>query len=384
MRDVPGLERKWLDSTLVEERKTPDTENIDLDQFQRSIAQMDSSLSEIDSDMQRLRLHETGTLSGDERLNLQFKEQQKKIANLVNQQQKLQTYAIQMAAAKPRSSSPAQQQTFATMRSASPPSKPLSLSQLHHQNVSQNQFFLHEQPRRTTWREQSSADQSEQTPLKTWVESNASFNLHEPRVNGGGPVPSPRSAAGSPMHARPTPPPKPVVPPRQAARPAAPPPPSDDMEPQSICFIGDAEDDVHARNHIQISSGSRTYRIPSPTRAQKNAKNPFLQNKQQQYQQQQQQQREQEEEEEEEPEKGFYISFDDEAQPKRPKPPLRGKRNSPKKVLKKSSVVYFWWRKIWETKLQFQKWDNLNPTWEGYFFPVVEKIGSVIEICPWE
>lgn len=32
------------------------------------------------------------------------------------------------------------------------------------------------------------------------------------------------------------------------------------------------------------------------------------------------------------PEKGFYISFDEDATPKRPKPPLRVKRASPKKV----------------------------------------------------
>lgn len=31
-------------------------------------------------------------------------------------------------------------------------------------------------------------------------------------------------------------------------------------------------------------------------------------------------------------EKGFYISFDDDVAPKRPKPPLRVKRASPKKV----------------------------------------------------
>jgi hypothetical protein len=31
-------------------------------------------------------------------------------------------------------------------------------------------------------------------------------------------------------------------------------------------------------------------------------------------------------------EKGFYISFDSDVAPKRPKPPLRVKRSSPKKV----------------------------------------------------
>ncbi|XP_063709467.1 patronin isoform X3 [Culicoides brevitarsis] len=61
---------------------------------------------------------------------------------------------------------------------------------------------------------------------------------------------------------------------------------------------------------LNITSGNRTYRIPSPTRP---AINPnSFQNPQ-----------------EDTSEKGFYISFDNE-QPKRPKPPLRTKR-SPKK-----------------------------------------------------
>lgn len=332
MREAAAIDRKWMDGCvpLVEERRTPDSENLDLDQFQKSIAQMDSSLSEIDSDMQKLCLQESHVPDmAKEGLNQQFRdfanEQQKKIESLVSQQQKLQSFAIQIAANQSLQNNKhasLSNQTYTTFASSSPPVKPLSLSQLHHQNTNQpqnqslgQQFFLHEQPRRTTWREQS-----DQVPSGTWrepLDPPAGFTLHEPRVNGG-PTPSPRSAVASPLHARPTPPPKPAVPPRQT--PPRPPPPAapptvDDMEPQSICFIGDAEDDAQGRTHIQISSGSRTYRIPSPTRT--HAKNPFLQRAPP---------------EEPEPEKGFYISFDDEAPPKRPKPPLRGKRSSPKKV----------------------------------------------------
>lgn len=82
-------------------------------------------------------------------------------------------------------------------------------------------------------------------------------------------------------------------------------------------------------SRLNITSGTRTYRIPSPTRPliSRNAFQPSpprgatpepplaeissLDN---------------------DPtnQKGFYISFDNE-QPKRPKPPLRTKRNSPKK-----------------------------------------------------
>ncbi|KAJ0182119.1 hypothetical protein K1T71_002841 [Dendrolimus kikuchii] len=94
-------------------------------------------------------------------------------------------------------------------------------------------------------------------------------------------------------------------------------PPPDDMEPQNISFIGNAEDDALRQgiNRLNISSGTRTYRIPSPTRPSL-GRSSFQQLEQ--------------EEAAETNEKGFYISFDNE-QPKRPKPPLRAKRMSPKK-----------------------------------------------------
>lgn len=94
-------------------------------------------------------------------------------------------------------------------------------------------------------------------------------------------------------------------------------PPPDDMEPQNISFIGNAEDDALRQgiNRLNISSGTRTYRIPSPTRPSL-SRNSFQQLEQ--------------EDTGEQNEKGFYISFDND-QPKRPKPPLRAKRGSPKK-----------------------------------------------------
>ncbi|XP_055623002.1 patronin isoform X6 [Toxorhynchites rutilus septentrionalis] len=142
-------------------------------------------------------------------------------------------------------------------------------------------------------------------------------------------------------------------------------PPIDDMAPQSISFIGDEDtgdievntskggasltmrqQQQHQHQHQQqleqlygsskpsgklqnnnnnnniqdldkhlsklnITSGNRTYRIPSPTRPSLNS-NSFHDPQQDDVN-----------------EKGFYISFDNE-QPKRPKPPLRTKR-SPKK-----------------------------------------------------
>ncbi|XP_048482891.1 patronin isoform X10 [Plutella xylostella] len=114
----------------------------------------------------------------------------------------------------------------------------------------------------------------------------------------------------------------------------------DDMEPQNISFIGNAEDDALRQgiNRLNISSGTRTYRIPSPTRPSLN-RNSFQQ---------------MEQEEEDKVEKGFYISFDNEA-PKRPKPPLRAKRMSPKKERNPS-----------EYQMEFQPPERRSPSpqWE--------------------
>lgn len=117
----------------------------------------------------------------------------------------------------------------------------------------------------------------------------------------------------------------------------------DMMAPQSISFIADEEDVDEADNFniqpvprhngsssikksfdqidefetslgkLNITSGSRTYRIPSPTTRHVLADNSF-----------------QSMDSQNENEKGFYISFDNDIAPKRPKPPLRTKR-SPKK-----------------------------------------------------
>lgn len=125
--------------------------------------------------------------------------------------------------------------------------------------------------------------------------------------------------------------------------------PDDMMAPQSISFIGDEDtnEDMDESDNFQMSrkgdlsyrkqfnqmddlevslgklnitSGSRTYRIPSPTTRNHPglAANSF-------------QSMESQHENDAENEKGFYISFDNDPQPKRPKPPLRKNRSSPKK-----------------------------------------------------
>ncbi|XP_011501000.1 PREDICTED: patronin isoform X3 [Ceratosolen solmsi marchali] len=55
--DVRDVEHKWLDqesAPFVETRRTPDIENMDYDQYHQSISQMNNSLSEIQQDIQRL------------------------------------------------------------------------------------------------------------------------------------------------------------------------------------------------------------------------------------------------------------------------------------------------------------------------------------------
>lgn len=124
--------------------------------------------------------------------------------------------------------------------------------------------------------------------------------------------------------------------------------PEDVMAPQSISFIGDEDtnEDMDEADNFQtprksdlsyrkqfnqmddlevslgklnITSGSRTYRIPSPTTRNHPglAANSFQSMESQ--------------DNDAENEKGFYISFDNDPQPKRPKPPLRKNRSSPKK-----------------------------------------------------
>lgn len=99
-----------------------------------------------------------------------------------------------------------------------------------------------------------------------------------------------------------------------------------------VCFKGNDEDLTQGIRGLNITSGSRTYRIPSPTRP-SISRNSF---------QPHPSLREATPSPSGTPEvtpldptdageKGFYICFDNDA-PKKPKPTLRVKRTSPKKV----------------------------------------------------
>ncbi|XP_017797687.1 PREDICTED: patronin isoform X8 [Habropoda laboriosa] len=116
-------------------------------------------------------------------------------------------------------------------------------------------------------------------------------------------------------------------------------PPVDDMKPQNISFIGNDDELTQGIRGLNITSGSRTYRIPSPTRP-SISRNSF---------QPHPSLREATPSPSGTPEvtpldptdageKGFYICFDNDA-PKKPKPTLRVKRTSPKKERIVSSYV---------------------------------------------
>lgn len=202
-----------------------------------------------------------------------------------------------------------------------------------------------------------------QQPQTITHSSASGFELHGDVA----PTPPPRRTPGSvnasPQHrTTPTVHRTPEVKPRQhtassdmqrnstAVHTALPTPPVDDMEPQSISFIGEphrqdmpSDDVTSGISKLQITSGSRTYRIPSPTRP-NSARHPLPQhtdNKKGFYMFSSQKgdaagdenvpDVHNEPEEQTAGEKGFYISFDEDTTPKRPKPPLRVKKCSPKK-----------------------------------------------------
>ncbi|KAG5346370.1 PTRO protein, partial [Acromyrmex charruanus] len=124
---------------------------------------------------------------------------------------------------------------------------------------------------------------------------------------------------------------------RQALHTPVPAPPVDDMKPQNISFIGNDDDIAQGIRGLNITSGSRTYRIPSPTRP------TISQNSFQPHPSLRETSRSVTPDvtplDSTDPnEKGFYISFDNDA-PKKPKPTLRVKRTSPKKERSVSSYI---------------------------------------------
>ncbi|XP_017760211.1 PREDICTED: patronin isoform X8 [Eufriesea mexicana] len=396
--DVRDVEHKWLEhdgnAPFIETRRTPDIENMDLEQYHQSISQMNNSLSEIQADIQRLA-------------NQQNQIQQQHLMTQHQQQMQQQLQQLQ-------SLSQQHMQNFGI-----PTMNPLT-SKL--QDTQQSQFYLHDQPQlqRRMWGQppptqslanemaavgyQQSIDPRYSTQPATYQQDmrlyqdtrnwgthppqQKGFVLHdtpqEPRYLNGGDhslcnnqmshpgstYPSSASifnqtppSSASPQHRnavhrisqlmsespepkRPTvhhipikcesPTEKRQITALHAPVPA---PPVDDMKPQNISFIGNDDELIPGIRGLNITSGSRTYRIPSPTRP-SISRNSF---------QPHPSLREATPSPSGTPEvtpldptdageKGFYICFDNDA-PKKPKPTLRVKRTSPKKERSVASYV---------------------------------------------
>ncbi|XP_050439779.1 patronin isoform X2 [Adelges cooleyi] len=206
-------------------------------------------------------------------------------------------------------------------------------------DTSQQQFFLH-----------NNQQESQQKIRKSWEISSSpqpqTFAQESQNVwNGGRTIPKssqPSSLSGSPRQKSEftmtfnrsgvkTSPSSPVPPPRRNSNHVVnhaqlPTPSIDDMQPQSISFIGnDAAKKEHdlseSLNRIQITSGHRTYRIPSPTRTHMPInRNSFNDNGNHSPSKPSQ------DTTSANTDKGFYVSFEDADAPKRPKPPLRTKK----------------------------------------------------------
>uniref|UniRef100_A0AAR5PKB9 Patronin n=1 Tax=Dendroctonus ponderosae TaxID=77166 RepID=A0AAR5PKB9_DENPD len=424
--DASTVEKRWLDESapFVETRRTPDLENMDLEQYQQSLAHMNTSLTDIQSDIQRLAAQQNQMHTQQQQKLIA--DQQRQILQLQQQQQEYQTMQRQQSQPSPQAQYYQRQKyqpSFPSplQSSTSAPHIPQSLYS-HPSVMEQPQFFLHDNPppaavtpQRRTWGQPmnqplqviTDSYMPQQPELRTWGKqpeaSPGGFVLHhatdrfsdrpervqesplrhnESRYQNGDPdralnhsnsftlsqrhhqqshfgtshsTPSASPQHRSSVHRQISQ----LLDDAAAAKRQTSPvslqaldaggslrdrerkisvthaavvaPPVDDMEPQNISFIGNNEDVALSQSlsKLNITSGSRTYRIPSPTRALISRGSPFQASPS--------------------PptvdplpvqvssldtdptaEKGFYISFDDE-QPKRPKPALRSKRNSPKK-----------------------------------------------------
>ncbi|XP_071646547.1 patronin isoform X10 [Temnothorax longispinosus] len=398
--DVRDVEHKWLEhdgnAPFIETRRTPDIENMDPEQYRQSITQMNTSLSEIQADIQRLASQQN-QIQQQHLMSQHQKQMQQQLQQLQSlSQQHMQTYGM-------------------------PPMNPLTPRL---QDPQQSQFYLHDQPQvqqRRMWGQpapaqslanemaavgyqqsmdsrfspQPAAYQQDMRmyadPTRTWAAPHPTqkgFVLHdtqEPRyLNGDHSLcnnqmshPGPTSVfptssslfnqtqatSASPQHRNAvhrisqliseSPEPKRSIVhhiPISCESPTekrqvttlhspVPAPPADDMKPQNISFIGNDDDIAQGIRGLNITSGSRTYRIPSPTRP------TISQNSFQPHPSLRETVSSRSATPDVTPldptdanEKGFYISFDNDA-PKKPKPTLRVKRTSPKKERSVSSYI---------------------------------------------
>ncbi|XP_044587352.1 patronin isoform X3 [Cotesia glomerata] len=415
--DIHDVEHKWLEqdgsAPFTETRRTPDIENMDFDQCQQSISHMNSTLNDIQVDIQRLASQQNQiqqqTLMTQQQQ--QIHQQLQELQSLRSQQQHLQSFGM-------------------------PPISPMTPRLA---DTQPGQFYLHDQPQqmqRRTWgrpahqqnllNEMASVGHYQPQPVvdphyspqpvaaasviyqqdprlyqdtRTWgtgaIPQQKGFVLHDntqdqqqyqPRYLNGGDHSLCNSQMHQPIQNYPSAalfnqtPPTAASPQHRNAvhrisqlinespetkkstihhvpitcesptdkrqnniniHTPVPAPPVDDMEPQNISFIGNDDDFTQGIKRLHITSGSRTYRIASPTKTtiSRNSFQPHSSLR------------------EASPsptsaisppeitpldssdagEKGFYISFDNDG-PKKPKPALRVKR-SPKKERTVSSFI---------------------------------------------
>ncbi|XP_018059324.1 PREDICTED: patronin isoform X9 [Atta colombica] len=389
--DVRDVEHKWLEhdgnAPFIETRRTPDIENMDPEQYRQSITHMNNSLSEIQADIQRLA-NQQNQIQQQHLMSQHQKQMQQQLQQLQSlSQQHMQTYGIPpMNPSTPRLQDSQQSQFYLhdqpqvqrRMWGQPVPTQSLAneMAAVGYQQSMDSRFSpqpIAYQPDMRMY-----AD-----PTRTWVTPQKGFVLHdtqEPRYLNGDhslcnnqmshPGPAsvfPASSAlfnqtqatsASPQHRNTvhrisqliseSPEPKRSVhhipiscesptEKRQALHTPVPAPPVDDMKPQNISFIGNDDDIAQGIRGLNITSGSRTYRIPSPTRP------TISQNSFQPHPSLRETSRSVTPDitplDSTDPnEKGFYISFDNDA-PKKPKPTLRVKRTSPKKERSVSSYI---------------------------------------------
>ncbi|XP_031843932.1 calmodulin-regulated spectrin-associated protein patronin isoform X14 [Nomia melanderi] len=345
--DVRDVEHKWLEhdgnAPFIETRRTPDIENMDLEQYHQSISQLNNSLSEIQGDIQRLA-NQQNQIQQQHLMSQHQQQMQQQLQQLQSlSQHHMQSFGMSaMNTLSSKLQEPQQSQFYLhdqpqlqrRMWGQPPPTQSLaneiaavgyqqsmdprygSQSTGYQQDMrlyqdtrnwgthshQQKGFVLHDtppEPRYLNGGDHSLCNNQMSHPGSTYPTSSSIFNQTPPSSAS----PQHRNAvhrisqlmSESPEPKRPTvhhipikcesPTEKRQVTALHAPVPA---PPVDDMKPQNISFIGTPE-----------------VTPLDPTDA---------------------------------GEKGFYICFDNDA-PKKPKPTLRVKRTSPKKERTASSYV---------------------------------------------
>ncbi|XP_014473692.1 PREDICTED: patronin isoform X2 [Dinoponera quadriceps] len=397
--DVRDVEHKWLEhdgnAPFIETRRTPDIENMDPEQYRQSITQMNNSLSEIQADIQRLTSQQN-QIQQQHLMTQHQKQMQQQLQQLQSlSQQHMQSYGMPppINPLTPRLQDTQQSQFYLhdqpqmqrRMWGQPPPPQSLAneMAAVGYQQSMDSRFSP--QPAAYQQDMRMYAD-----PTRTWAAPHPTqkgFVLHdtqEPRYLNGGdhslcnnqmshPGPTypassslfnqTQASSASPQHRNAvhrisqliseSPEPKrstvhhiPIscespTEKRQvtALHTPVPAPPADDMKPQNISFIGNDDDIAQGIRGLNITSGSRTYRIPSPTRP------TISQNSFQPHPSLREAASSRSATPDVTPldptdagEKGFYISFDNDT-PKKPKPTLRVKRSSPKKDRSVSSYI---------------------------------------------